>query len=323
MVRAVWPVVAIMLLARCVLAAGDGPVAKAQEQFKTGDFPAAIATLQAASRSLPEDAAIYYWMGRCYFELRKYDQAISEDERAVKLAPDNSEFLFWLGRAYGREAELAHSFWMALRSKDSLEEAIEANPNNVPARRDLAAFYSEAPWIVGGSKKKAREEIASIAAIDPIEGDLAQAEYDQNNGHVERAADELKTVLQQKPKRVEEYYEAADFFATRQNAALVAQAVEGAAAIAPSDPRLLYYRGVSLVLGGQQTREAESYLKAYLARTADRSDYPSRSDARTWLGQLYAKQGRRVDAAQQYQAALHLDPSSEFAKESLKELQQH
>lgn len=313
--------VAVLFFTPCLLAAGDNPVAKAQEQFNVGNFSAAIITLQAATQVLPQDAAIYYWLGRSYFELRKYNQAISDGERAVKLAPNNSEFLLWLGRAYGRQAEVGRSFWMALRSKDSLEDAVKIDPGNVPARRDLAEFYSEAPWIVGGNKKKARDEIAAIAAVDPIQAQLAQAEYDRKNGDKQKAKDELKAVLQAKPKTVTEYYEVADFFASHPNPELLQQAVEGAAAIAPSDPRLLYYRGVALALESQNLDEAESYLKAYLARTPDRSDYPPHSDARTWLGHVYEKQGRRMDAAQQYQVALQLNPQSNFAKQSLNQLE--
>jgi tetratricopeptide (TPR) repeat protein len=311
----------LLLLAAGALAAGDTQVDTAQQQFQQGHFSEAINTLQAAARSLPDDASVHYWLGRCYYELKNYQQALAQDEQAVKLAPNNSEYLLWLGRAYGRQAEDGHSFWMAIRSRNALEDAIRADPKNVPARRDLGEFYSEAPWIVGGNKRKARDQIAAIAAIDPIQGELAQSEYDRKNGHVEQAAAELREVLAAKPNRVDEYYEVADFFASHVNAAMVQQAVDGVTAIAPSDPRLPYYRGVILVIQGQNLTEAESYLKAYLASTPDRSDYPPHSDARTWLGHVYEKMGNRLGAAEQYRAALELDPRSGFAKQSLRLLE--
>ncbi|HTU32620.1 MAG TPA: tetratricopeptide repeat protein [Candidatus Acidoferrum sp.] len=290
--RRLWLAIILLFLAPCVLAAADNPVVKAQEQFNAGNFSAAIITLRGAAQALPENAAIYYWLGRCYFELRKYDQAITDGEHAVKLAPNNSEFLLWLGRAYGREAEVGHNFWMALRSKDSLEDAVKADPANIPARRDLAEFYSEAPWIVGGSKKKARDEVAAIAAVDPIQGELAQAEYDRKNGAEQKAEDELKAVLQSKPKTVAEYYEVADFFASHPDPALLQQAVDGAATIAPSDPRLLYYHGVTLALEGENLDEAETYLKAYLARTPNRSDYPrAPTPAHGWATFMKSREG--------------------------------
>lgn len=315
-------VFASLCFASFATASGDTPLARAQQQFQAGNFPDAVSTLQEVSHSLPDDASVYYWLGRCYFELRNYELAIGNGERAVKLAPDNSEYLLWLGRAYGRQADVGRSFWMAVRSKDSLEEAVKIDPNNLPARRDLAEFYMEAPWIVGGSKAKAREQIAAITAIDPIQGTLAQAEYDRKNGNTQRAETELKAALQDKPKTVQEYFELADFFASHPDPALEQQAIDGAAAIAPSDPRLLYYRGVVLAIAGQQLDQAESYLKAYLARTPERSDYPPHADARTWLGHVYEKEGRKMDAAQQYQVALQLDPHSQFAKQSLQQVEQ-
>jgi uncharacterized protein HemY len=312
---------AVFLLIPPLLAAADPSLVTARLQFDLGDFSKAVKTLEGLTRSLPNDASVYYWLGRCYFELGNYDLAISDGERAVKLAPNDSDYLLWLGRAYGRDADVGHSFWMALRSKDALENAVRADPRNVPARRDLSEFYLEAPWIVGGSKTKAREQIAAISAIDPVQGQLAQAEYDRKSGDTPRAEAELKAVLQEKPKTVGEYYEVADFFASHADPTSLEQAIDGAASIAPSDPRLAYYRGVVLAIEGQHLDEAGSYLKGYLATTHERSNYPPHADARTWLGRVYEKEGRRLDAAQQFQAALQLDPHSEFARQSLTQLE--
>lgn len=300
--------------------AANDVLTEAKQQFDAGHFSAAIDTLQPVIRAGSQDAAVYYWLGRCYFELKNYQQAINAGERSVKLAANNSEYQLWLARAYGRQADVGRSVWMALRSKDSLEAAVQSDPNNVAARRDLAEFYIEAPWIVGGSKAKAREQIAAIVAVDPIQGALAQAEYDRKDGHPGRAETELKALLQEKLKTVGEYYEIADFFASHPDPTLEQEAIDGAASIAPSDPRLPYYRGVVLVLQNDKLNEAESYLKAYLARTPDRSDYPPHADARAWLGHVYEKQGKRMDAAQQYQIALQLDPRNQFARQSLTQL---
>lgn len=311
--------VTLLAIASYACAAND-VLTEAKQQFEAGHFSAAVTTLQPIIRGGSQDAAVYYWLGRCYFELKNYQQAINAAERSVKLAANNSDYQLWLARAYGRQADVGRSVWMALRSKDALEAAVQSDPNNIAARRDLAEFYMEAPWIVGGSKSKAREQIAAITAIDPIQGALAKAEYDRKNGNAARAEAELKSLLQQKLKTAEEYYELADFFASHPDPTLEQQAIDGAAAIAPSDPRLLYYRGVVLVLRSDNLNEAESYLKAYLARTPDRSDYPPHADARTWLGHVYEKQGKRMDAAQQYQIALQLDSRNQFARQSLNQL---
>jgi tetratricopeptide (TPR) repeat protein len=120
----------VLLLTSSLLAAGDSSIVRARQQFDLDHFSGAIHTLQGAARSLPDNASIYYWLGRCYFELQNYQEAISEGQRAVKLALNDSEYLLWLARGYDRRAEKGHSFWMAIRSRDTLEDARRADPRN-------------------------------------------------------------------------------------------------------------------------------------------------------------------------------------------------
>jgi len=54
------------------------------------------------------------------------------------------------------------------------------NPANLLARRDLLEFYLSAPWFLGGGKDKGWRQAGAIAAIDPVEGCLARADYWQD-----------------------------------------------------------------------------------------------------------------------------------------------
>lgn len=313
---------ALLFLATSAFAAqGGSPFETAHQLFEVGHFAQAAEALQAAIRAEPSNAGLYYWLGRCYFELRNFDQASAQEEKAVKLDGQNSDYHLWLGRAYGHLADSRHSLWLGIKTRKEFEEAVELNPKNIPARRDLTQFYTTAPWIVGGSRKKAQEQIAAIAALDPIQGALAQAEYDHQTGNLAATEAEYQKVLAGPTATVLEYYEIADFYAAQNNAAMLQKAVDGVLRIAPSDPRLSYYRGVILTIEGQNLSEAETYLKSYLASTVDRSGYPQHSDARTWLGHVYEKLGRRLEAAEQYRAALEINPDSSFAKQSLKRLE--
>ena len=51
-------------------------------------------------------------------------------------------------------------------------------------------------------------------------------------------------------------------------------AIQQASQVAPNDPRLIYYRGVAQVIANSNLPDAEKDLKAYLASTPDRSDWP-------------------------------------------------
>lgn len=312
----------IFLLATCGFAAqGGSPLETAHQLFETGHFAEAAETLQGAIRAEPSSADLYYWLGRCYYELRNFDQASAQEEKAVRLNGQISDYHLWLGRSYGHLADSRRSLWLGIKTRKEFAQAVELNPKNIPARRDLSQFYTTAPWIVGGSRKKAQEQIDAISALDPIQGALAQAEYDHQTGDLAAAQAEYQKVLAGPTATILEYYEIADFYAAHDNAAMLQKAVDGVVRIAPSDPRLSYYRGVILTIEGQNLNEAETYLKSYLASTVDRSGYPQHSDARTWLGHVYEKLGRRLEAAEQYRAALEINPDSSFAKQSLKRLE--
>jgi tetratricopeptide (TPR) repeat protein len=135
------------------------------------------------------------------------------------------------------------------------------------------------------------------------------------------AEKEYREVLAAKPKRVESYFDAIRFFIHENKPADVEATIQAAAQVSPNDPRLVYYRGVSRVLAGTELPRGEEYLKSYLASSPDRSDWPSHAAARQWLGRLYEAEGKRAEAAEQYRAALQLDPGQKEAKSRLEKLE--
>lgn len=297
------------------------PLRTAERQFESGNYPAAMAALRAELAKNPQNGRAYYWMGRCYYELRAYDDAAAQEERAAKLEPQNSVYHYWIARAYSEKAERERSFLAGRKVKSEFQEAVRLNPTNIEARRDLAQFYAEAPWIVGGSKEEARAQVDAIAALDPLEGHMARAQLWSSQKRPDLAEAEYKLVLQAKPNRIEPYFVVADFYQRQGRAPDMEAAMEAAARIRPSDARLAYYRGVKRVLAGKDLGEAEQYLKSYLATTPERSDWPSHGSAREWLGTLYEREGKRMEAAEQYRAVLQLDPGRKSAREKLARLE--
>jgi tetratricopeptide (TPR) repeat protein len=297
-------------------------IQNATRQFNAGNYSSAISTLQSVAAQNPNNAEIYYWLGRSYYELRDYDNAITNGEKSIEIDPKNSNYHLWLGRAYGGKADREHSFSLAKKVKKEFEAAVEANPSNISARRDLEEFNIDAPWIVGGNKDEAKAQMEAIAAIDPVEGHLARAVYDSQLLKKQDAADsEYKQVLAAKPKKVEPYFEAANFYVRQNNPAELNAAIDGAAAVNPNDPRLAFYRGVYGVLSSVDPMHSEQDLKSYLASTPDRSDWPSHASAREWLGRLYEAQGKRSEAAEQYRASLQLEPGRKEVRARLEHLE--
>ena len=293
----------------------------AQRQFNAGNYSGAITTLQSAVTQNPSSGEAYYWLGRTYYEIRDYDNAISAGEKSVELDPKNSEYHRWLGAIYGGKADRDRSFSYARKVKKEFETAVRLDPSNIKARRDLEEYDLQAPWVVGGNKDEAKAQVDAIAALDPVEGRLARAVlYMDGSKKPDLAEKEYREVLAAKPGKIEPYFEVIAFFQQQNKPADMQTAIDAAALVSPNDPRLGYWRGAALVLGNSNLADAEKYLKAYLASTSDRSDWPSHAAARVWLGRVYESQGKRGEAAEQYRSALQLDPGDKDAKARLDKL---
>jgi tetratricopeptide (TPR) repeat protein len=288
--------------------------------FDAGLYVEATRILQQQVDKNPGDAQANLWLARCYLELGNVDQAIAHAQQAVKLDPDSCRYHLWLGRAYGRKAEERHSFPIAKNVRREFEKAVQLDPANLPARRDLMEFYLEAPWILGGSKDKAWEQARAISSHDARAGHLAKGAFWQGTHQEDRAEGEYQQVLDSKAEGIEPYFEVSEFYESRRDAPHMDAANEAASRINPNDPRLAYYRGVAWVLEAQNLPEAEKSLKTYLLRAPSRSDYPSHAAAEEWLGRLYELQGKAPEAAEHYRAALQLDPKRPRAREALSRL---
>ncbi|MGA8224424.1 MAG: tetratricopeptide repeat protein [Candidatus Acidiferrales bacterium] len=303
--------------------AGDsaGALAAAQRQFTFGNYSAAISTLQSAATQNPASAEVHYWLGRNYYELRDYDNAVAQGEKSVELDPKNSLYHDWLGRSYGGKADRERSFSLAKKTKKEFEAAVQLDPSNVAARRDLEEYDLQAPWIVGGNKDEARGQVDAIALLDPIQGHLARAVQYREAKKPELADNEYREVLKAKTNHIEVYFEVATYYARQNKAPDLEMAIQAAAQVSANDSRLAYFRGVSRVISGTEQQRAEEYLKAFLASTPERSDWPAHASAREWLGRLYEAEGKRTEAAEQYRAALQLEPDRKEARARLEQLE--
>ena len=122
----------------------------------------------------------------------------------------------------------------------------------------------------------ARELAARAAAL---EGRLARAAYLTADKDWKGATAEYSAVLVLRPSHIDPYMEAAEFFADRKDIANLDRTIDAGSAVDSRDPRLGYYRGVSLVLHQTQLSTARELLNAYVANVPERSDYPSHLSA--------------------------------------------
>nr|UXE45401.1 hypothetical protein Hi04_10k_c4773_00016 [uncultured bacterium] len=297
------------------------PVVIAQEQFDRGDYASAVGTLSTALAEHPHDARLFHWRSRCYLEMKDYAKAVADAERAVAEQSDSSEYRRWAGHAYGGAAEQAKSFVLARKVKGAFEEAVKLDTSGVDARRDLAEFYLQAPWIVGGDRDKALKEVDAISRLDPVAGHLAHASYSRHQKKLDEAEVDYQRALDLRPTRIDPYLEAAGFYEERAEAAKLGGAVEQGSHVAPGDVRLLYYKGVALVLAKQNLLEADGFLRSYVATSPRRSDFPSHAAAQHWRGRLNEFLGNVSAAADAYRAALALEPGRKASRDALSRLE--
>ena len=188
---------------------------------------------------------------------------------------------------------------------------MDLDPDNLLARRDLMEFYLQAPWILGGSKDKAQAQLEAIASRNATEGHLARAIYWKDLNNSSLAAKEYQKVLDARPHQAETYFQIADFYEGDRKPSEVEAAVQAVSLIVPGDPRLDYYRAVASVMKRQDLPKAEQDLRAYLAKTPRRDDFPAHAAAYDWLGRIYEIWGRKEQAVQQYRSALRLSPDNQ------------
>jgi len=288
-----------------------------RKMFEAGEYRQVQAASEAALAATPRDPSLHYWLARSSYELGIYDAAVHAAEEACRLDPQKSDFQMWLGRAYGRKAEIESSFFLARKTRRAFETAVKLDPANLEARRNLEEYYAEAPWFLGGSKDKARQQAEAVAALDPLEGSLALADFYRNTDQPEEAQRQYEQLLARHPDKVHFYLEALDFYEHRRDALNMARVLGQAHSAFPHDPRLLFYRAVSRVIGGLQLDQAETELTRFLAEYPGNSDSVTQAEARDWLGRVYEAEQKWESAAEQYRQALQLEPYRKRFRKSL------
>ena len=304
--------------------AGQSSLADAQHDYNAGRYNRAVDALNSAITKSPDDASLQFLLGQSYYQLGDFPRAVASLERAVQLAPKDSAYRDWLAKSYGRKAEqssfLSAMSW-ARKAHREFEIAVELNPQNFEARRDLIRYEMNAPSLVGGGDDKALKHIDALEKIDAIQGQLARGEFFATKKRMPEADAVFDRILESNSDRAGVYFEVSDYYRERLNAEKVGEAIDKAEHIDPDDRRLKFYKGVLLVMEGKSASEAEMLLKSYVATVPDNSDLPPHALALEWVGKLYESQGRFSEAAEEYRLSLSLDPHNKGVEEEMKRVQ--
>jgi predicted Zn-dependent protease len=157
--------------------ASDAPT-PAEHLIEAGHWKRARALVEPRFHEHPEDAYANFLMSQIRNAFGDQKTPLELAEKAVTLDASTAKFHRQLAEAIGVTAQhsgLFQQLFLARRFRKEIDRALELDPNNAQALRDLMEYYLLAPGIAGGDKEHAREVAGRIAAVDSVEGYLAQA----------------------------------------------------------------------------------------------------------------------------------------------------
>ncbi len=131
---------------------------------------------QPALKQKPGFTAIYV---QAMFNLRQREQANTLLNQLITDFPEHSELLYLAGINKIVLASDGNIFNARQRTSDGLQllvKAVTVEPTNFTAQQALISFYQSAPATAGGSKQLAAEQASILAAIDPLQGAIAQVQ---------------------------------------------------------------------------------------------------------------------------------------------------
>lgn len=121
-----------------------------------------VAGLDQRLRDNPDDLAGWKMLGRSYFQLRSYDQAVAAYERAVQIeAGKDGQTLVDLGEAVWMQDQST----LTGRAGELFENSIAISPNN-----PKALFYGGLVAIERGERFLAADRWEALLALSPPEG---------------------------------------------------------------------------------------------------------------------------------------------------------
>lgn len=272
-----------------------------------------------------DNLEMLYQQGRTAMNNGQYAEAVKDFQKLVAEEPNNAVFQQWLGRATGSLARVSvhdnpiSRMRLASTAGSCFEKAVNIDPNNVVMRDDLALFYVSAPGLIGGSVRKAQEQVAEIKKRNPYAGFLAEGEVAQDQKKYADAQHAYESALKLDPKKAAAYNHLAELYNLMGEYKKAADICTKLLAETPNNPYGLYYKGMAGAYSGENISEAATSLEQFLQTPRD-FDGPSFGSAHYLLGMIAEKQHDPAKAQKEYRAALQMDPSDENAKKALNQL---
>lgn len=204
-------------------------------------------------------------------------QAAKLMETALEGSPQQAEALYWLARAELAQIDDASIFRKASLAKSgrkNLEEAVRLAPDMVEAREALARFYLEAPGIVGGSKKAAKNEASVLLKQSPPAGYRVMAAIANSEEDYTAAVDWMEKGMTPELWNWDSQYQLIVLAVHRETSNAESVLTNGEANVQayadkPEElvPLIDYQRGKLAAVAGVSLEQGQASLERYLQHT--------------------------------------------------------
>ena len=286
--------------------------------LKAGKADQAIHALNLAIKGAPNDARWYNLLCRVYYQLELWDNSMRMAEKALALDPQNSSYHLWLGRAMGRKAEEANpftAFGLARKVKTEFERAVALDKDNLPARSDLSEFYLEAPGFLGGDKNKAKQQADFVAGQDRALASYIYARVQEKQG-ITGAEAEYKKAIAASSEPARYWVELAHFYRRTGRLGEMEDAIRHSMAAAQQGEPSEFDAAALLLHSGRNFAGAAQMLRHYVSEEDPSEDGPA-FRAHYLLGVVLEKQGKKKEAAAEFQTALNMASEYRPAQDAL------
>jgi tetratricopeptide (TPR) repeat protein len=345
--------IAILLLLLLSGLSARAQLSEPEQLIKAGHWKRARPLAEARLREAPRDALAHFLLSQIRFAFGDRKAPLTLAEQAVALDGGVAKYHRQLAEALGVEAQHAGPIQQVLiahRFRSEIDRALELDPRDIQALRDLIEFYLLAPGLAGGDLRKAEDTALRIGAIDGTEGLLAQsriaafekrsteseallrraaqaqppsyhalvefARFHVASGHADPAAAEAaaRKAISLGADRIEPYAILAGVYADRGDWNALDAVLKEASRQNPDDPAPYYRAADHLLNRGLDPARAERYLRVYIGQEPEGGE-PGTAEGHWKLGLALQAEGARSEAATEWKEALRLDPASPAAHE--------
>jgi hypothetical protein len=131
------------------------------------DYATAITSLLDEEKTNPDNFAINFFLGLCYFESAKMDEAIARWTKAIEISPTRILVLKNLGKAWEKKGDRTKAAEYMQKYADELTKLETTKPDEKIAAYSNAGIY----WYNASVQDKYYAAFRKVVELDPANGD--------------------------------------------------------------------------------------------------------------------------------------------------------